>query len=291
MKKESVALIGVGMMGGSLGRAIRKRKLPYRVVGIGRNLTRLKKAKKFEACDEVTVNLREGVENASIVVICTPVHEIVPQIKKILPYLKPNAVVTDIGSVKYAIVEGVLSLQNPSLHFIGSHPLAGSEKTGVENSNADLYQGAAVVLTPLKHSNRGFESIKKMWESLGARVLIMEPEIHDILVAQTSHLPHLLAGAFVQQISSLQKRDRRAAKLLAGSFKDFTRISDSDPRQWAEICQTNQKFVVGALKSYRDILARLIQNIESSKNSFPALSQFFSVAKEGRESLLYSNKL
>ena len=125
-----------------------------------------------------------------------------------------------------------------------------------------------------------------MWQFVGARTLVLAPQIHDILVAQTSHLPHVLASALVQLLSGLSRRDADAAKLLAGSFRDLTRIVDSDSRQWAEICSANQKFLIGAIKSYRDVLQRILQKLESCPDPLSEWESFFSSARKDREHLL-----
>ncbi len=280
------------MMGGSLGLAVKKKRLPYRVVGVGRNAFRLALAKKLKACDEVTTDFRKGIAEADLVVLCMTVNEIVPSFKKILPHLKPSAIVTDIGSVKSEIMNGVREVtshksQVSSPIFVGGHPLTGMEKTGVENAKSDLYEKSTVVLCPLnEEQSPDLNVLSKFWKSLGAQTLVLAPEIHDILVAQTSHLPHILAGALVRQIAGLDRRDPDTSKLLAGSFRDLTRIVDSDSRQWAEICASNQKFLVGAIKSYRDILLALLKTIEGSKDPVRDWEDFFSQAQESRERLL-----
>ena len=283
----------MGMMGGSVGLAVKKKRLPYRVVGIGRNPSRLNRAKKLGACDEVTTDFKKGVSGADLIIICTNVGEIVSSFKKALPYLKPTAIVTDIGSVKSAVMEGIRNLLSPSPNphppspaFIGGHPLAGTEKKGVENSKSDLYENTTVVLCPLDDGKPALNALSKFWKSLGARPLVIVPEIHDILVAQTSHLPHVLASALVRQISGLNHKDADTAKLLAGSFRDVTRIADSDPRQWAEISASNLKFLVGAIKSYRDILLSILNKIEGSGNPLGTWESLFREARQSRKELL-----
>ncbi len=293
-------------MGGSLGLALRRRKFA-RVIGVGRDPKKLSAAKRRGTCDEVSTDLAAGVSRADIVVLCTSVSAILPTIRKILPHLKSGAVVTDIGSVKSDIVAGAENMfSSSSVQFIGGHPLAGSEKTGSENADVSLYQGATVVLCAGNNGGFGGGSggdsrtlrplsvLKSLWKSAGADCVEMGPEIHDLLVAQTSHLPHVLSAALVQLISGLARRDKNTPRLLAGSFRDMTRISDSAPEQWAEISSANQKFLTGALKSYRDILSRLIRDIERGTPG-PASGQsaqasawlpFFTAARKDRAALL-----
>lgn len=288
MKKKVLAVIGVGLMGGSLGLAVKKKRLPYHVIGIGRKPAKLRRAKKLGVCDEVTSDFTKGVSRADLVVICTPVFNIISTFEKILPHLKRNAVVTDVGSVKGFVMEKARLLNlPPAVTFIGGHPLAGSEKTGAENALPDLYLNATVVLTPSDFSRRKeIKMLEQLWRSVGAKPVVMEPDVHDILVAQTSHLPHVLSSGYVHLIRRLQDRDPNTAKLLSGSFRDLTRISDSDPLQWSQICSANRKFVLGSIKSYRDILTRVLQNAEASHDDFPVWEDFFSSARKGRQFLL-----
>lgn len=291
--KKTLVIYGVGLMGGSIGLSVRKMKLPYKVIGIGRNAGRLALAKKRGACHEVSTD-PSRVKDADIILICTAFDQIVPTFHKIFPFLKPGAIVSDIGSIKAPILDGVSQVFTTTHHlppithsFIGSHPMAGSEKTGAVHSESTLYQGATVALCPSNNASKSsLETLKKFWTSLGARPMVLDPSVHDILVAQTSHLPHVLSGAFVQLVSKLQHRDKFTKNLLAGSFQDMTRISDSDPQQWAEISAGNQKFLIGAIKSYRDILLHLLKIIESSANPKKDWEEFYSAARRGRKTLI-----
>lgn len=285
MAKKTLAIFGVGLMGGSIGLAVKKKRLPWRVIGIGRNAARLALAKKKGALDETSTD-PACASGADLVILCTAVSQIVPSFQKIRPHLKTGAWVSDIGSVKSPIMKEIFDA-SPEARFVGGHPLAGSEKTGAENSRADLYEGATVALCPGPESSKtGLKILENFWKSLGARPLAMEPEIHDILVAQTSHLPHVLAASLVRLVSALNSRDIHAGKLLAGSFRDMTRIADSDPRQWAEISAANQKFIIGALKSYRDILLDLIKKFDQPGAGVSDWEDFFSKARAGRREIL-----
>ncbi|OGR87398.1 MAG: hypothetical protein A3A86_00200 [Elusimicrobia bacterium RIFCSPLOWO2_01_FULL_60_11] len=285
MAKRTLAILGVGLMGGSIGLAVKKRRLPWRVIGIGRSAARLAAAKRKGALDEFSTDPARAIE-ADLVILCSAVSDIVPSFEKIMPHLKAGAWVSDIGSVKSPVMKEIFDA-SPEARFVGGHPLAGSEKTGAENARADLYEGATVALCPgPSGSKAGLKVLKGFWESLGAKPLLIEPDIHDILVAQTSHLPHVLAAALARLVSALNGRDARTGRLLAGSFRDMTRIADSDPRQWAEISAANQRFILGALKSYRDILLDLIKKFESPGTGAAEWEDFFSKARAGRRDLL-----
>ena len=229
--KPTVAIIGVGLIGGSLGQSLRRSKR-YRVLGIARRPSTLHEAKRLAAIDAGSTNITD-VYQSDIIVLATPVDSIVPILQQIKPFLKPRAIVTDVGSVK-----GVLDQQIRGVRYVGAHPLAGSHKTGVKAARADLFRGATCVLVPQDRSALG--SVRRMWETAGARTLVMSAQAHDAAVALTSHLPHLLAHALVQAV--MKRSDQKTLKsLMAGSFRDVTRVASSDPEQWVQIFQSNLK--------------------------------------------------
>jgi len=282
MASKTLAIFGVGLMGGSIGLAVKKKRLPWRVLGIGRDSARLAIAKRVGSLDDFSIDPARAKE-ADLVILCTALSQIVPSFQKIKSHLKPGAWVSDIGSVKSPILKEIFD-SSPKAKFVGGHPLAGSEKTGAENSRADLYEGATVALCA--DSKIGLKVLKNFWTSLGAKPVGMESEIHDILAAQTSHLPHVLAASLARLIAALNGRDPHAGKLLAGSFRDMTRIADSDPRQWAEISAANQKFIMGAIKAYRDILLDIIKKFDSPDAGVTEWEDFFSTARSGRREIL-----
>ncbi len=246
--KTTVAIIGVGLLGGSLGQALRKTGR-YKVLGIARKASTLRKAKRFGALDTGSRNLAD-VSQADLVVVCTPVDVIVPTIRRIRPYLKPTAVVTDVGSVK-----GVIHRQVRGVRFVGSHPLAGSHKTGVAFAKPDLFRGATCVMVAQDRSVMA--PIRKMWQDAGARVVEMTSEDHDACVALTSHLPHLIAYALVQAARK-SPNQKRVTALVAGSFRDVTRVASSDPEQWSQIFQANRPHLRVAARQFQKEFARLV---------------------------------
>ncbi len=256
--KPTVAIIGVGLIGGSLGLALRRSKR-YRVLGIARRPSTLQEAKRLGAIDAGTTNLTD-VYQADIVVIATPVDSIVPILGQIQPFLKSRAIVTDAGSVK-----GTLDQQVRGVRFVGAHPLAGSHKTGVKAARADLFRGATCVLVPQDRTAMG--TVAAMWKTTGARVIEMPASSHDAAVALTSHLPHLIAHALVQAV--MKRPNQKILKaLMAGSFRDVTRVASSDPEQWVQIFQSNLKNLREALRLFQRELYRL--NGELSKPSLRA---------------------
>lgn len=251
--KPLIAIVGVGLIGGSLGQALR-RSGRYRVLGIGRRPEALRKAKSLGAVDEFSVQLQDA-GRACIVVLATPVSQVVPTFRKILSVLKPGTLVTDVGSVKGAILRALAPiLKNRDVHFIGGHPLAGSHRTGVEAARPDLFRGATCVLCPLGQAP--VTPIAALWKSTGARVIQMPAKAHDQRVALTSHLPHLLAHALVQTAAG-QSHQQTLQALMAGSFRDVTRVASADPEQWADIFAANAPALRQIIGQFLKALHRL----------------------------------
>lgn len=288
---KRISIIGVGLIGGSLGMALRSPEKPaYKVTGIGRNIDKLRLAKKLGAIDEYTLDWPSGVRKADIVVVCTPVELVAETIKKLTPYLKDGAIVTDVGSVKGSIVKDVNKIverarnkYKRSITFVGGHPMAGSEKTGVQFGDKNLYKGATVVIareTATKGSS--INKVKKMWQDAGANVIVTTPSSHDKIVALISHLPHMIAFSLCLLARDLNKKDRHVSKFLAGSFKDLTRITNSSPSDWAGICKHNQKELQLATDKFVGMLLK-IKNRLNSKNK---TEKTFLAAKIARQKLL-----
>jgi prephenate dehydrogenase len=249
-------------MGGSLGLALARRPGKWRVVGVGRRLSRLKKAQRLGCVHETCTDLRAGVKNSSVVVLAAPVKDIVPLAKRVRPLVSASCLVMDVGSVKKSIVDSLEKVfSSPSgPQFVGVHPMAGSEKTGVEHARADLYRGAACVITPgARTSASALRRAEKFWSGVGGRTLRLSPEDHDKWMALISHLPHLLADALV--LTAAQKGNPDLIKTLAaGSFRDMTRVAGADPDQWAVIFNGNARHLKQTasvfIKSLRTLVHR-----------------------------------
>jgi prephenate dehydrogenase len=240
----NVCLVGVGLIGGSLGMGLRRVKKNggrvYSVMGLGRSPSDLKKAKKLGAIDTFSLKVTD-VSSADIVVLCVPVQFIPALAKKIIPHLKSTAVLTDVGSVKADIVS---ALKKKSVSFVGAHPLAGSEKSGVANARADLFKKAVCVVTIDGGTSRATKSVETVWRSVGAEVVRLTSREHDDIVALTSHLPHLMAFSLFSMAQQKARQNPLIKKLAAGSFSDMTRIALSDPHVWTGIFQTNKKEIL-----------------------------------------------
>jgi len=272
----TVAILGVGLIGGSIGLAVRQRGLSDRVIGIGRKPARLRKAKQLGAVTETTTNIERGVSEADFVIVCTPVQYVVEQVREISQYVRSGTLITDVGSTKQTIVEGLTVLENG--HFIGSHPMAGGERGGVGNADADLFEKRTIVVTPEKRTNKAAQSrISKFWKSLGARVIELDCKEHDRAVAVISHLPHTLASVLSTQANAKQ------LALAAGGWIDTTRIAGADPELWLEILRDNNKQVIRAVDRFLDDLHKFRDALESDNSR--VLLRYLNQGKQNRESM------
>lgn len=255
--KKTVAIVGVGLIGGSLGQALR-RSGRYRVLGIARRAETLREAKRFRAIDEGSVQLAD-VSKADIVVIATPVAIIEPTLARLAPYLAKRAIVTDVGSVKGEVMRGAARARLPKgVTFVGSHPIAGSHRTGVAAAKPDLFDGAICVL--VGPPSQALRVIGRMWKTAGAKTVRMSAETHDAALAVTSHLPHVIAHALVHTVAG-RREHNQLKRLMAGSFRDTTRVASSDPVQWAQIFKANLPAVQRAVRAFAIELKRLEQQL------------------------------
>ncbi|HPD61315.1 MAG TPA: prephenate dehydrogenase/arogenate dehydrogenase family protein [Thermodesulfobacteriota bacterium] len=258
VKFNRVAIVGVGLIGGSLALAARQKGIFNHIVGIGRNLENLRKAKGLNVVDEFTLNLVEGVKNAELVIIATPVKDIIPIIKKILPVLKKGVIITDVGSVKNEIMIEIDKLSLSGVFFVGSHPIAGTENSGVEAAFPDLFLEKKCILTPSKKTDpSALEKIKNLWVSVGSEVLFMDSEAHDQILGAVSHLPHMIAFAMVNYLYEITHEKENIFKFSGGGLKDFTRIAASHPIMWKDIALMNKDNLVSLLNGFQKALEEL----------------------------------
>jgi prephenate dehydrogenase len=250
---NKIAIIGVGLIGGSIGEAVKKRRLAGTVVGIGHRASSINEAIARGAIDEGTLDAVKGTAGADLVIIATPVCLIPEFGKKVSRSLKKGCIVTDAGSTKSSIVGQLEKSMPAGVDFVGSHPLAGSEKRGVASAREDLFKGSVVIMTKTKKTDKAaLKKLGSFWKSLGVgRVAIKSPAEHDRIVAQISHLPHIAAAALVSSASD------KSLEFASTGFKDATRIAASDPGIWRDICITNSKEIVRALGDYERSLSRI----------------------------------
>lgn len=286
---KRLAIIGVGLIGGSLARSLKEQDMVGEVVGVNRSRAALEKARDLGVIDRGTTDVAQAVHEANFILVATPVRAIVPVVAHMVPYLMPGAVVTDVGSVKKAVVESCEANMPPGVHFVGGHPIAGRERVGVEASFARLFEGSRTILTPTAQTaSDALERVRLVWEATGSQVEIMEAGYHDQVLAATSHLPHLMAYNVVNTLSDMEDHIRAEVfRYAAGGFRDFTRIASSDPTMWRDICLENREAILDVLSRFRKDLDKLIGQIDEGNGD--ALYGIFSRSKSTRDRVLEKN--
>ena len=278
---NKITIIGVGLIGGSLAKAIKENNLAKVVFGFGRDLNRLEKAQKANVIDQFSTNLKDAINDSDIVIIATPVGSFQEILSEIKPFLTSKIVISDVGSTKTNIAFIVSqTLGDYSNYFIPAHPIAGKEKSGFEASESNLFNNRKVIITPLKTSSPdSINLIQKMWEGTGADVDFMSPESHDELLGMTSHLPHMLAFSLVNYLIS---KNPSASIYAAGGFKDFSRIASGDAVMWRDICIQNKDQIIDHIRGYQKTLNSLVDAIENENSD--ELDLLFTSAKKTRDS-------
>lgn len=282
---KRLAILGVGLIGGSLARALRDAGHVQEIVGYGRGLANLQRAVELGVADRIETSPASAVRDADMVVLATPVGSMDALFKAIVPYLAKDAVLTDVGSVKGAVVAAArAALAGKFADFVPGHPIAGTERTGVGASFASLYVGRRVALTPLPETHpEALARVRAMWQAAGADVVSMSVEHHDQVLAATSHLPHLLAYALVDMLAR-QDDSREIFSFAAGGFRDFTRIASSDPVMWRDISLANRDAILIMMKRYRSALDDLIKAVGAGNGA--QLYELFMRAKAARDALM-----
>jgi prephenate dehydrogenase len=279
---RKITIIGVGLLGGSIGLAAKKRRVAGEIAGFVRDRKNISDCEKFGATDFATTDLLAAVSNSDLIILCTPLAQMLPLTKQFLPALKRGAIVTDVGSVKVGVVRELESLVKKSgAHFIGSHPMAGAEKTGVLAARENLFENAACVLTPTKKSNaNALRKLEQFWKSLGARVLKLDAAQHDLLVSRTSHLPHIVAATLANLVLNPASPKQQAA-LCATGFRDTTRIASGSPEMWRDIALANRKNLSRSLDAFIADLQKFQRTLK--KSDAKTVSKFFASAKVRRD--------
>lgn len=286
---ETIAVVGVGLIGGSLGMAAKKQGLADRVIGIGRNEQKLMRAKILGAIDDYSLDIENGGSEADLVVICTPVRLIVPTLERMVASMKPGAVVTDVGSTKRKVVENAEAVLPEGIHFVGGHPMAGSEQAGVEAAFAELFRDATYVFTPTDNTDlSALGRLTSLADAIGSNVEIMSPDEHDKAVAIISHLPHVMSAALLEIAENSQHESGKVFRLAAGSFKDLTRVSDSPAEIWRDICLTNRGSLLEAVNQLENALAEFKQALTDGDQE--KVMGFFEQASKIRSTYLRISK-
>ncbi|MBT3365612.1 MAG: prephenate dehydrogenase/arogenate dehydrogenase family protein [Nitrospina sp.] len=275
-----MTVVGVGLLGASLAKACKERGLVEEIVGHGRNRENLEKAKSLKIIDHYCADLSEAVNDADLIVLCTPVSTIVPLIKNMISEIRPGTLITDVGSVKDPVVSEADKLI-PDGNFVGSHPIAGGENSGLEASTADLYQDAKCIVTPTEATNKtALEKINALWQAVGMNVIRLSAEEHDFIFGAVSHLPHIVAYALMNTLGALRTKDDREVTAFSGAgLKDITRIASSDPVMWRDICLSNRKHSLDLIDLFQIKLDEIRSIIEKGdgqtlKNEFIAANNY-----------------
>ena len=276
---NKIAIIGVGLIGGSIGKALKSKALARQVTGVFRRKSSMNRAMRAKAVDSGTLDMKKGVSDADLVIIVTPVSLIPHMAKKAGPFMKKGAIVTDAGSVKVFVENEVRKHLPRGVHFVGAHPMAGSEKTGVGSARGDLFRGAVTIVTKSASTDKSsLKRVKDLWAALGSEVVVMSPAEHDKRVALASHLPHIVAQSICLAV------DKDNLKYTAGGFRDSTRIALSDPGMWNDIFRANGIEISSALDNVIDDLVKFKSLIR--KKAFTALLLRSKKARDIREKCL-----
>ncbi len=279
----TVAIIGLGLIGGSLGMAWRTAPSVRRVIGVVRRPEAVDEAVALGACDEATLDARAAAAQADIVVVCTPISSIISTVKDILPAVRPGTIITDAGSTKAAVCNALWSVCPSGVYFIGGHPMAGSEKDGIRAADPYLFENAVYVLTP--HAEQiGSEAVARLTQlvrELGALPMLMDPERHDTIVAAVSHVPHLAAAALVHAVDQVNREVPDTLTLAAGGFRDTTRIASGLPSLWREICLSNRESIKQVLQRYIQVLEEMMRSIDQADGG--ALEALLKHARDVRQ--------
>ena len=286
-----LAIIGIGLIGGSLSLALKQSGSVKHVVGFSRKASTRSEALSLGVIDSAVSSIADAIQNADIVVLAVPVGAIADALISIAPYVKDNMIITDVGSVKSQVVDAAkLALGDKFRQIVPGHPIAGTEKNGPAAAFAELYQEHRVVLTPTEQTDEvAIKKVRNMWKAAGAEVSIMTAEHHDDVLAATSHLPHLLAFNLVDMLADEGGDVAEVLRYAAGGFRDFSRIASSDPEMWRDISLTNSNAILSLLKKYQHQMSLLQQAIEQQDADY--LIAVFERAKQARDTCFNEQNL
>lgn len=281
---KNIAILGPGLLGGSVALALRE-DAGVEVRLWARREEAVAEARMMAVADVVTASLTEAVSGADTILLCVPIGAMLGLVQQILPVLSPDALVTDVGSVKGFVCNELGPILEGRAHFIGSHPMAGSERAGISAARADLFQSAVCILTPEDGMTSDVALIRAtaFWQKLGCRVRALSPVLHDQICALISHLPHLSAAALVNTVGAICPE---ALGFCGSGFRDSTRIAAGSPSMWTEILLSNRTALADSLRQMISILDKMATRLERGDSVAESeIHHFLKTAKEGRESL------
>jgi prephenate dehydrogenase len=281
---NNVTIIGVGLIGGSLARVLKGKKLAGEITGAGRSRESLDLALKLGVVDRIDKESSVAVDNADLVVLASPVGTFLSIAREIGPRLKKGAIVTDVGSVKGELVKKIEEVLPRGVHFVPGHPIAGKEKHGVAESSETLFNDTKCILTPSKKTDpQALEAVRSLWRVAGANVMMMDADAHDHIFAAVSHLPHAAAYAMVNTVAEFTSGPESYINFSGAGFRDFTRIAASSPEMWRDICLLNGDNIVEMIEHYQFSLARIKKAIKHRDGA--KLEKLFSSASRLRRGL------
>jgi len=256
---EKVCIVGLGLIGGSIGLAIKRSNISNQITGYARSNSTLERAIELGLVDSVKDNLKDAVNNSDLVILATPLSTFRELVEEMSPFLKKGCIITDTGSAKLTVIEDLKDILPNGVEFIPGHPIAGTEESGPDAGFAELFDNRWCILTPTEdNSSNAVDLVKDFWESIGSKVEIMDPMHHDKVLAITSHIPHLIAFNIVGTANNLANvTEKEVVKYSAGGFRDFTRIAASDPKMWSDIFTYNSDAVLEMLDLFSNDLAKL----------------------------------
>ncbi len=282
MHCPKVALVGLGLLGGSIGLALKERRLAGFVSGYVRRAASVAECEALGIADHVTTNVNEAVDGADVVILCTPLCQMAPLAATFLPSLKSGALLTDVGSVKSSVVESLEPMAaSVGAAFVGSHPMAGTEKTGPKGARPDLFENAVCVVTATPRTDPdSLSRTQALWASLGMKPMVLTPERHDDLVSRSSHLPHVVAAELANYVLSPALPPEQAS-LCATGFKDCTRIASGSPEMWRDIAIENRVNLIKVLGVFIEDLQEF--QIALQRGDEKSVEEFFRSAKRRRD--------
>ena len=285
---ERVAILGVGLIGGSFALALKQAQACAHVVGAGRNPANLKLALERGVIDSISADAVAATHGADLVLLAAPVAQFPKLLRELASVLGPKAIVTDAGSTKRDVVQAARAALGKRIsQFVPAHPIAGAEKSGAGAANAELFRDKRVILTPLsENSDSTIKKIQQAWSACGARISRMDPDEHDAVLAAVSHLPHVLAYALVHELASREDAPR-LFEYAAGGFRDFTRIASSHPEMWRDICIANRDRLLAELKNYTRKLSSVQKLLDAGDGA--ALEKLFAEARDARDKWIHSS--
>ncbi|MDD4680907.1 MAG: prephenate dehydrogenase [Clostridia bacterium] len=284
MNIENISIVGLGLIGGSMAKALRRTNPNFIITGMDKNEENQLLAKQDGGIDKAADNLRDAVKDAHVIFLCTPVHSISEMLRELGTIVRPGTIITDVGSIKSSIMKEAERTFPDDIHFIGGHPMAGGERSGYASSIAHLFENAYYVLTPRTGTpSSAVKNLESLISSTGALPLVLDPLTHDIRVGAVSHLPHIIAATLVNTVKEWDNSEQSIQKLAAGGFKDITRIASSQPEMWRDICLSNKEQLLPMINDFIQKLTQFKKELESSNKA--EIEVFYRQAKDFRDQI------